>query len=155
MYAAEPYARVRWADIVEGKSRRVVAREFGLARKTEGKMLEYSLPPGYRRQKPVWRPKLAAWQGVIDAMLEEDKQRPSKQLHTAKRLFERLRSEYEHTGCYMIVKDYVRAPKIGGQEMLVPLSRPRTVPVSGYGPHLAAAASSLDSRLSLPAPEGN
>ena len=48
-----------------------MAREFGLARKTIGKMLEYSLPPGYRRQKPVRRPKLGPWQGVIDAILEE------------------------------------------------------------------------------------
>ena len=56
----EIYARVRRAVLVEGKSRRAVAREFGLARKTISKMLEYSLPPGYRRQKPVRRPKLAA-----------------------------------------------------------------------------------------------
>ena len=46
----ELYARVRRAVLVEGKSRRAVAREFGLARKTIEKMLEYSLPPGYRRQ---------------------------------------------------------------------------------------------------------
>ena len=36
-------------------------REFGLARKTVCKMLEYSLPPGYRRQKPIRRPKLGPW----------------------------------------------------------------------------------------------
>ena len=122
MYTVELYARVRRAVLVEGKSRRAVAREFGLARKTIGKMLEYSLPPGYRRQKPVRRPKLGPWQGVIDAILEEDKQRPKKQRHTAKRIFERLRAEYQFTGGYTIVKDYVRAAKIGGQEMFVPLS---------------------------------
>jgi transposase len=122
MYTVELYARVRRAVLVEGKSRRAVAREFGLARKTIGKMLEYSLPPGYRRQKPVRRPKLGPWQGVIDAILEEDKQRPKKQRHTAKRIFERLRAEYQYTGGYTIVKDYVRAAKIGGQEMFVPLS---------------------------------
>jgi len=122
MYTVELYARVRWAVLVEGKSQRAVAREFGLARKTIGKMLEYSLPPGYRRQKPVRRPKLGPWQGVIDAILEEDKQRPKKQRHTAKRIFERLRAEYQYTGGYTIVKDYVRAAKIGCQEMFVPLS---------------------------------
>ena len=76
--------------LVEGMSRRAAAREFGLARKTVSKMLEYSLPPGYQRQKPVRRPKLGPWQGVIDAILEDDKQRPRKQRHTAKRIFERL-----------------------------------------------------------------
>ena len=92
----EIYARVRRAVLVEGKSRRAVAREFGLARKTVSKMLEYSLPPGYRRQKPIRRPRLAAWQGVIDAILEEDKQRPKKQRHTAKRIFERLKAEHAY-----------------------------------------------------------
>ena len=109
MYTVELYARVRRAVLVEGRSRRAVAREFGLARKTVGKMLEYSLPPGYQRQKPVRRPKLGPWQGVIDAILEDDKQRPRKQRHTAKRIFERLRAEHEYTGGYTIVKDYVRA----------------------------------------------
>ena len=56
MYDVDLYARVRRAVLVEGKSRRLVAREFGLARKTIRKMLEYSLPPGYRRQAPIRRP---------------------------------------------------------------------------------------------------
>ena len=109
----ELYARVRRAVLVEGKSRRAVAREFGLARKTIGKMLEYSLPPGYRRLKLVRRPKLGPWQGVIDSILEGGKQRPRKQRHTAKRTFERLRAEYKFTGGDTIVKDYVRTAKMG------------------------------------------
>ena len=118
----ELYARVRRAVLVEGMSRRAAAREFGLARKTVGKMLEYSLPPGYQRQKPVRRPKLGPWLGVIDAILEDDKQRPRKQRHTARRIFERLKAEHDYTGGYTIVKDYVRSSKIGGQEMFIPLT---------------------------------
>ena len=57
----ELYARVRRAALVEGKSQRTVAREFGLARKTVRKMLAYSVPPGYQRQQPVRRPKLGPW----------------------------------------------------------------------------------------------
>jgi len=122
MYDVDVYARVRRAVLVEGRSRRAVAREFGLARKTVRKMLEYSLPPGYRRQQPVRKPKLGPWLGVIDTILEEDKQRPRKQRHTAKRIFERLRAEHRYTGGYTIVKDYVRQSKLGSQEMFVPLS---------------------------------
>ena len=98
MKTVEIYARVRRAVLVEGVSRRAAAREFGLARKTVGKMLEYSAPPGYQRQKPARRPKLGPWQGVIDAILEDDKQRPRKQRHTAKRIFERLRAEHAYAG---------------------------------------------------------
>jgi len=43
---------------VEGRSRRAVAREFGISRKTIEKMLRYSVPPGYQRQQPARRPKL-------------------------------------------------------------------------------------------------
>jgi hypothetical protein len=60
MKTVELYARVRRAVLVEEMSRRAEAREFGLARKTVGKMLEYSAPPGYQRQKPVKRPKLSS-----------------------------------------------------------------------------------------------
>jgi transposase len=117
MYIAELYARVRRAVLVEGLSQRAVARELGLARKTVRKMLAYSAPPGYQRQKPVRRPKLGPWQGVIDAILEDDKLRPRKQRHTAKRRFERLRAEHGYTGGNMIVKNYVRSSKIGGPDL--------------------------------------
>ena len=122
MYTVELYARVRRAVRVEGWSQRQVAREFGLARKTVRKMLAYSAPPGYQRQKPVRRPKLGPWQGVIDAILEGDKSQPRKQRHTAKRIFERLRAEHDYTGGYTIVKDYVRAAKLSSREMFIPLS---------------------------------
>src|ERR1035441_9131954 len=122
MYTVELYARVRRAVHVDGRSQREVAREFGLARKTVRKMLEYPAPPGYQRQKPVRRPKLGPWQGAIDAILEEDKSRPRRQRHTAKRILERLREEHGYTGGYTIVKDYVRQSKLGAREMFVPLS---------------------------------
>jgi transposase len=56
-------------------------------------MLQYAVPPGYQRQQPIKRPKLGPWLGVIDAILEDDRQRPAKQRHTAKRIFERLKEE--------------------------------------------------------------
>src|SRR6266542_6714700 len=73
MFRVEIYGRVRRAVLVEGRSQRAVAQEFGLARKTVQKMLRYAVPPGYQRQQAVKRPKLGPWVGVIDAILEEDK----------------------------------------------------------------------------------
>ena len=98
MFKVELYGRVRRAVLVEGRSQRAVAREFGIARKTIQKMLRYSVPPGYQRQQAVKRPKLGPWLGVIDAILEEDKARPAKQQHTATRIFERLKAEHGFSG---------------------------------------------------------
>src|ERR1019366_826029 len=76
VYTVELYARVRRAVIVDKMSEREAARMFGLARETVRKMLGYSVPPGYRRQQPVRRPKLGAWIGTINQILEDDKAEP-------------------------------------------------------------------------------
>jgi hypothetical protein len=49
---------------------------------------------------------------VIDAILEEDKSKSTKQRHTAKRIFDRLRAEHAFPGGYTIAKDYVRAASL-------------------------------------------
>jgi transposase len=49
MFRVEIYGRVRRAVLVEGRSQREVAREFGISRKTIQKMLRYAVPPGYQR----------------------------------------------------------------------------------------------------------
>ena len=124
MYRVELYAQVRRSVYVEGLSEREAVKRFGVARETVRKMLRYSVPPGYRRSKPVRRPKLDPFTGIIDQILIEDRGRPKKQRHTAQRIFDRLREEYAFTGGYTIVKDYVREKKLGGQEMFVPLAHP-------------------------------
>ena len=70
------------------------------------------------------RPKLDAWVGAIDQILEDDKALGKKQRHTAKRIFERLRDEHSYTGGYTIAKDYVRLRKLSQREMFVPLEHP-------------------------------
>jgi hypothetical protein len=85
-------------------------------------MLQYAMPPGYQRQQPIKRPKLGPWLGVIDAILDDDKQRPAKQRHTAKRILERLREEHGFSGGYTIVKDYVRSAELHSREMFIPLT---------------------------------
>ena len=136
----EIYARVRRAMLVDRMSRRPAARDLGLARKTVRKMLAYSAPPGYQRQQPVRRPKLGPWLGVIDAILKDDKTRPAKQGHTAKRIFERLKEEHGFSGGYTIVKDYVRGEELRGREMFVPLVDPPGEAQADFGEALVASA---------------
>ena len=124
MKTVELYARVRHAVLIEGISERAAADRFGINARTVAKMLKFSVPPGYVRKKPPFRPKLDEFVGVIDAILLADKDRPAKQRHTSKRIFERLRDEHGFTGGKTIVKDYVAGVRIRSQEMFVPLVHP-------------------------------
>src|SRR4051794_40277209 len=107
MKAVDLYARVRRACHVEGMSQRQAARLFGIDPKTVAKMLRFAVPPGYRRSTPPARPKLDAFTGIIDRILEEDRERPRKQRHTARRIFQRLKAEHGFTGGETIVKESV------------------------------------------------
>ena len=122
MYSVDLYVRVRRSCHVEGFSERATARRFGIDRKTVSKILKHKIPPGYRRNKPPKRPKLDAFVGIIDQILEDDKKRIKKQRHTAKRIFERLRDEHGFAGGITIVTDYVREAKRRNREVFVPLS---------------------------------
>jgi transposase len=124
MFAVETYAAVRRFVFIEGNSRREAARVFGLSRDTVAKMCRYSAPPGYVRSKPPGRPKLGPLIPVIDAILESDKTAPTKQRHTAKRIFERLRDEHGFAGGYTVVKDYVRLSRTRSREVFIPLAHP-------------------------------
>ena len=115
------YGRVRHAVLIGGMSRRETARVFGIDPRTVAKMLAYSVPPGYQRTKPAQRPKLDAFTGIIDQILEADKLVHKKQRHTSKRIFERLRDEYGFEGGITIVKDYINAARQRQREMFVPV----------------------------------
>ena len=124
MKGVELYGRVRYAVRIEGLSERAAARRFGIDPRTVSKMLKFSVPPGYRRTKLPVRPKLDPFVAVIDRILGDDRSRPRKQRHTAKRIFERLRDENGFTGGITIVKDYVAGWRQRAQEMFVPLVHP-------------------------------
>lgn len=136
----ELYARVRRACHVDGMGVREAAREFGLHRDTVRKMLKYSVPPGYRREQPTRRPKLDPFTAIIDQILEADKSLPKKQRHTAKRIFDRLRTEHGFSGGQTIVKDYVREQSLRRKEMFVPLVHPPGHGQADFGEALAIIA---------------
>ena len=124
MKNVDDYLKVRHAVRIEGLSERAAARRFGIDPRTVNKMMKFSVPPGYRRKKPPAKPKLDPFIPVIERILRDDKSRPKKQQHTAKRVFERLRDEYGFTGGITIVKDYIASWRQRTQEMFVPLAHP-------------------------------
>jgi transposase len=122
MFTVELYARIRRAVIADGLSRRDAAKQFGVHRNTIAKMLQFSIPPGYRRRERPVSKKLGPHMAWIDAILEGDRSVHKKQRHTAQRIFDRLRDERGFSGRYTIVREYVAQATLRGREMFVPLS---------------------------------
>jgi transposase len=121
MYQVEMYLRVRHACLVDGRSQRQAAKEFGIDRRTVGKMLEEAVPPGYRREKLIVKPKLEGHREFIDEILESDRKSPPKQRHTAQRILQRLKEERGFSGQYTIVREYVAQALKKKKEMFIPL----------------------------------
>jgi transposase len=122
MFTVELYAGIRRAVMVDGLSRREAAKRFGVHRNTISKMLQFSVPPGYRRRERPASKKLGPYMGWIDKVLDGDKSVHAKQRHTAHRIFERLRDEEGFSGGYTIVRQYVAQATLRAREMFVPLS---------------------------------
>jgi len=116
----EWWSEIRRRVLAEGVSKRQILRETGIHWETLEKVLTHSEPPGYRMDQPRQRPKLGPYQDRIRQILETDKQRPKKQRHTAKRIFERLQDE-GYTGGYTQVKEAVRELKRQSREVYLPL----------------------------------
>lgn len=101
------YAKVRRAVMVDAMSERAAARKFGISRKTVSKMVNHAVPPGYQRKERPVAPKLGAVVGIIHQILQDDRDVLKKQRHTAQRIFERLRDEYQYAGGYTVVREFV------------------------------------------------
>ena len=136
----ELWERVRRKVLVEGQSKRQVMREEGLSWETLQKILAHSAPPGYRQKQARPKRKIGEHWEWIRQLLAGDKQVPRKQRHTAKRIWERLKTECGFTGGYTIVKDAVRELSRHSQEVFMPLShRPGTMQMD-FGEALACIA---------------
>jgi len=117
----EQWARVRRKVLVNGGSKRSVMSEEGLHWETLQKMLSHSQPPGYRRVKKRGR-KIDAHVEWVRRVLESDREVPRKQRHSAKRIFDRLKSEQGYEGGCTAVKELVAEIKVLKQEVFVPLT---------------------------------
>jgi transposase len=120
----EMWTEVRRRVLTGELSKRAACREYGINWRTLVKMLSHVEPPGYRRKARREKPVLGQHLAWIHEVLEQDKQAPKKQRHTAKRIFDRLRAEKGYTGGYTMVKEAVRAWKDVTKEVFVPLSHP-------------------------------
>ncbi len=109
---------------MEGASKRSIRRDYGIGAAVLDKILALPEPPGYRQRVERPKSKLGPFMGVVDAILEDDKQAPAKQRHTARRIFDRLRDEHGYSGSEITVRRYVAVQKRTSAEVFVPLSQP-------------------------------
>ena len=121
MYAdMDEWAEIRKRVLIGGESKRAILRETGMNWRTLEKILAHSEPPGYRQSQARKKPMIGPHINRIAQWLEEDRQLPKKQRHTAKRIWERLQQEEGYKGRYMSVKGLVRVvgpPRIGPLRM--------------------------------------
>jgi len=120
----EFWKEVRRQVLTNELSQRAAMKKYGLGWHTLKKILAHAEPPGYRQSKPRPKRKLEPFLAIIDQILDEDRQAPKKQRHTARRIFERLRDEHGYRGGKTVVKDAVRSWRLSHQEVFLPLSHP-------------------------------
>jgi len=118
----EQWVEIRRRVLGGELSKRGACREYGIDWRTLKRILEHAEPPGYRLAEPRRKRKLAEFLPRIHEILEQDRQAPKKQRHTARRIFDRLREEYGYEGGQTVVKEVVRAWKQRQAEVFVPLA---------------------------------
>ena len=118
------WTEIRRKVLVEGASKRSILRDYGIGHQVLAKILSHSEPPDHQVGGPRQKPKLGEFLGVIDEILEADKTAPTKQRHSGRRIFERLRDEYGYTGGITQVREAVAQARRYSKEVFVPLSHP-------------------------------
>jgi transposase len=115
------WTKIRLEVLREETSKREILRREGIHWDTLKKILEHSEPPGYRTETPRPKPMIGPYLEQIAQIIEEDKQFPKKQRHTAVRIFHRIK-EMGYQGKYTQVKESVREMRRLKGEVYMPLN---------------------------------
>jgi transposase len=104
----------------DGMSIRQISRQFGHTRKTVRHVLNHAEPPAPTnrdRKAPLFGPV----EPIIDRILADDEDAPTKQRHTAAQIHRRLRDEHAYPGGYAQVQRYVLKHRRRYRETFIPL----------------------------------
>lgn len=107
----DQYELVRTGYRVYGQSISELARLTGHSRNTIKKAIRGE-PWGYNERNHQPFPSLGNYLVIIDRWLENDKEKPPKQRHTAHRIYNRLVAEQGFKGSESTVRRYVRLAKM-------------------------------------------
>jgi len=120
MITVEMKEIIRKEYFLKRKSIRQIARELHHSRKTIRKAIHDPGVSIYTRKKAPTKQRMGPFAEVIRKWLEEDRHRPTKQRHTAKRIFERLRDECGYMGTDRTVRREVNLLRAKVPESHVP-----------------------------------
>lgn len=127
MITVGQYDYIRTAYRVYGKKIKEIARETGHSKNTVKKALRQEYV-GYSQREYQPYPSLGPFLKIIDKWLENDKQMPKKQRHTATRIYNRLKQDHGYTGGDSTVRRYAREAKlrigIGISKAFIPCDPP-------------------------------
>ena len=99
------------AHRVYGRSISELARMTGNSRNTIKKAIRGE-PWGYKERSHQAFPVLDRYLSIIDGWLEDDKDKPKKQRHTGRRVYNRLVEKHGYRGAESTVRRYVRFAKM-------------------------------------------
>jgi len=121
----DQYEHVRTASRVYGHSINKISRDTGHSRNTIRKALQGE-HKGYSPRQVQICPVLGSFSQIIDQWLLDDKEQPKKQRHTARRIYNRLVSEFNFDGSESNVRKFVREARvrldIGRPQVFIPLA---------------------------------
>jgi hypothetical protein len=92
----ELFEIIRREHFVHGRSIRDIAREHHVHRRVVRQALASAIPPQRKRAIRVAPVLTEAFRHIIDGILDDDRQAPRKQRHTARRICKRLIRECTH-----------------------------------------------------------
>jgi transposase len=104
MLTVEQKEIIRRDFFIHRKSMRQIARDRHVSRKTIRKAVYDPGVPVYTRSRPAPKGTIGPFEEIIRGWLQEDKLRPAKQRHTARRIHVRLREEYGYQGSERTVR---------------------------------------------------
>ncbi|MBU4257596.1 IS21 family transposase [Patescibacteria group bacterium] len=107
----DQYELIRTAYRVYGKNVTELARMTGHSRNTVKKAIRGE-PWGYKERQHQPFPVLGPYLAIINGWLENDKEAPKKQRHTARRIYNRLIEEHGYDGGESTVRRYVSMARI-------------------------------------------
>ncbi len=103
----DQYEYLRTAHRVYGKNISELSRQTGHSRNTIKKALRGEAW-GYSEREQQLFPVMGPYRCFVEEWLKKDKEQPKKQRHTARRVYNRLRTEQGYQGSESNVRRYVR-----------------------------------------------